>query len=69
MPRPAPATTSAPCVYCAITLPPCDIGVPSTALVFQAGKGGSNAIASVRPPFPLGYKVTGDYWKYFSLPQ
>ena len=27
------------------------------------------AIASVRPPFPLGYKVTGDYWKYFSLPQ
>ena len=27
------------------------------------------AIASVRPPFPLGYKITGDYWKYFSLPQ
>ena len=23
------------------------------------------AVASVRPPFPLGYKATGDYWKYF----
>jgi len=21
------------------------------------------AVASVRPPFKLGYKVTGDYWK------
>ena len=27
------------------------------------------AIASVRPPFPLGYKNTGDYWKYFSVPR
>jgi hypothetical protein len=23
------------------------------------------AVASVRPPFPLGYKATGDYWKFF----
>jgi hypothetical protein len=22
------------------------------------------AVASVRPPFPLGYKATDDYWKY-----
>jgi tetratricopeptide (TPR) repeat protein len=26
------------------------------------------AVASVRPPFPLGYKATEDYWKYISLP-
>jgi hypothetical protein len=25
------------------------------------------AVASVRPPFPLGYKATNDYWKYFDL--
>jgi hypothetical protein len=26
------------------------------------------AVASVRPPFPLGYKATEDYWKFISLP-
>jgi hypothetical protein len=25
------------------------------------------AVASVRPPFPLGYKATDGYWKYMSL--
>jgi hypothetical protein len=25
------------------------------------------AVAGVRPPFPLGYKATDDYWKFFSL--
>ncbi len=27
-----------------------------------------SAVASVRPPVPLGYKATDDYWKFFSLP-
>ncbi len=27
------------------------------------------AVASVKPPFPLGYKGTGDYWKFFSVPE
>jgi hypothetical protein len=26
------------------------------------------AVANVRPPFPLGYKATDDYWKFISLP-
>jgi hypothetical protein len=26
------------------------------------------AVAAVRPPFPLGYKGTGDYWKYYTIP-
>jgi hypothetical protein len=46
-------------------LPGCsilDLGTEDIYLTHEA------AIATVKPPFSLGYKSTDDYWKWFSIP-
>lgn len=44
-------------------VPGCSVVSLNGSEIYFAHEG---AVASVRPPFPLGYKATGDYWKYIS---